>query len=94
MAASSVVVDEESVKAAAAQGVVGPGSGVGPFGEQGPIEPFCLAVRPGTAGLGEASFQLPRRADPAPVGAAPIDQRIIGEYPAQVGSFSSASTSL
>lgn len=69
MAASSVVVDEESVKAAAAQVVAGPGSGVGPFGEQGAVEAFGFAVGPGAAGFGEASFSPRRRnrgRDPKP----------------------------
>jgi hypothetical protein len=35
------------------------GSGVGPFVEQGPVEPFCFAVGPGAAGLDEPSFELP-----------------------------------
>src|SRR3954470_10905188 len=82
VAASSVVVGEEAVKAAAAELVAGPGPGVGPFGEQGPVEPFGLAVGPGAAGFGEAAFELPGRADPAPVGAVPVDQRVVGQHPA------------
>jgi hypothetical protein len=68
--ASSVVVDEEPVKAAASEAVAGPGSGVGPFGEQGAVEPFCCAVGPGLTGWDE------RQTDPF---AGPVSHRCADE---------------
>jgi hypothetical protein len=68
VAASSVVVGQEAVKFAAAMQVAGLWSGVGPFAEQDAVEAFCFAVGPRAVGLDEASFDLPGRASPAPVG--------------------------
>ena len=79
MASLSVVSAQESVKAPCAKAVGHPGPGVGPFVEQSPIETFCFAVGPGAAGSDESAFELPGRAHPSPVGAAPIDQCVVGE---------------
>ena len=51
MTASSVVAAQERVKAAAAELVAGPGPGVGPFGEQGAVEPFGSQLVQGQPGL-------------------------------------------
>jgi hypothetical protein len=81
VAASSVVVPDESVQGSTAGGVAGPGAGVGPFVEQGPVEPLGFAVGPGAPGLGEPSFDLSGGADPRPVHAVPVDERVVGQDP-------------
>lgn len=57
------------------------GAGVGSFGEQGPVAAFGSAVGPQTAKFDESVFELPSRAPPAPVGAAPVDPRVVGKQP-------------
>ena len=81
MASLSVVPVQASVKALCALTVAGPSSGVGPFVEQGPVEPFGFAVGPGAAGFDESASQPPCGAHPAPVGAVAVDQGVVGEQP-------------
>ena len=53
MSASSVVVVEPVRQGLGPLGVAGVGAAVGPFGEQGAVEPLDLAVLPGAVRLDE-----------------------------------------
>ncbi len=52
MASLSVVAAQEAFQCSCALVVVGPAAAVGPFGEQGSVEPFGFAVGLWPVGLG------------------------------------------